>query len=101
MSALLQSFASIAKGLVPSLKPIMSPSTTQESFVIVGAGVFGTSTALHLAKAYPSASITLIDRTPFPCPLAASYDYQKVVRADYGNIFVCRARLLLIHCFHC
>lgn len=66
----------------------MSPASTQESYVIVGAGIFGTSTALHLAKAFPSASITLIDRTPFPCPLAASYDYQKVVRADYGNIFV-------------
>jgi sarcosine oxidase/L-pipecolate oxidase len=58
-----------------------------ESYLIVGAGVFGASSAYHLAKSIPSASITLVDRSPFPCPLAASYDWQKVVRPDYGDLF--------------
>ena len=65
----------------------MSPSAVNPSYIIVGAGVFGSSTAYHLAKALPSASITLIDRSPFPCPLAASYDVNKIVRADYGDKF--------------
>lgn len=65
----------------------MSPASTRESYLIVGAGVFGASSAYHLAKRLPSASITLIDRSPFPCPLAASYDWQKVVRPDYGDLF--------------
>ncbi|KAL8687403.1 MAG: hypothetical protein Q9218_006412 [Villophora microphyllina] len=65
----------------------MSPSASSPSFIIVGAGIFGASTAYHLAKAIPSASITLIDRSPFPCPLAASNDYNKIVRADYGDKF--------------
>ncbi|KAL8760160.1 MAG: hypothetical protein Q9184_003417 [Pyrenodesmia sp. 2 TL-2023] len=65
----------------------MSPSTAAPSFIIVGAGIFGASTAYHLAKAIPSAAITLIDRSPYPCPLAASYDYNKIVRADYGDKF--------------
>jgi sarcosine oxidase/L-pipecolate oxidase len=65
----------------------MSPPSTRESYLIVGAGVFGASSAYHLAKSIPSASITLVDRSPFPCPLAASYDWQKVVRPDYGDLF--------------
>jgi sarcosine oxidase/L-pipecolate oxidase len=65
----------------------MSPSATHTSHVIIGAGAFGAAAALSLAAADPSASIILIDRTPYPCPLAASHDYQKAVRADYGTKF--------------
>ena len=65
----------------------MSSAVTCPSYIIVGAGIFGASTAYHLAKAVPSAKITLIDRSSYPCPLAASYDYQKIVRADYGDKF--------------
>ncbi|KAL8714148.1 MAG: hypothetical protein Q9220_001876 [cf. Caloplaca sp. 1 TL-2023] len=61
--------------------------STQRSYLVIGAGVFGTSTALHLIEDDPSASITLLDRTPFPCPHAASHDINKIVRADYGDIF--------------
>lgn len=58
------------------------------SYVIVGGGVFGASTAYHLSRKHPKASITLIDRSPtFPCPLAASHDFNKIIRADYGSIF--------------
>ena len=61
--------------------------SAQPSHLIIGAGVFGVSTAYHLIKKYPEASIRLVDRTQYPCPLAASWDWNKVVRADYCDIF--------------
>ncbi|KPM41237.1 hypothetical protein AK830_g5306 [Neonectria ditissima] len=63
-------------------------SSTSESYVIVGAGVFGTSTALHLIRKYPNANITLVDRNAFDAPtkVAASWDWNKVVRSDYKDI---------------
>ena len=67
----------------------MAVSSVSESYLIVGAGVFGASTALHLSRNKPEASITLMDRAPFPDPIAASYDINKVVRADYEDIFYC------------
>jgi sarcosine oxidase / L-pipecolate oxidase len=71
--------------------------TSSTSYLIVGAGVFGTSTAYHLIKKYPNANISLIDRMPYPCPLAASWDWNKVVRADYGDIFYMEKALEAIH----
>ena len=62
-------------------------------YLVVGAGVFGASTAYHLSKAKPKANIILIDRTPFPCPIAASHDINKAVRADYGDVFYCKLGL--------
>ncbi|KAH7136255.1 FAD dependent oxidoreductase [Dactylonectria macrodidyma] len=61
---------------------------TSDSYVIVGAGVFGASTALHLIKKYPQANITLVDRNAFDAPtkVAASWDWNKVVRSDYNDI---------------
>ncbi|KAK7432504.1 hypothetical protein QQZ08_001069 [Neonectria magnoliae] len=63
-------------------------SATPDSYVIVGAGVFGTSTALHLIRKYPNAHITLIDRNAFDAPtkVAASWDWNKVIRSDYNDI---------------
>ncbi|KAI4656560.1 uncharacterized protein J4E78_006449 [Alternaria triticimaculans] len=61
--------------------------SSQPSYLIIGAGVFGVSTAYHLIKKYPEAHIQLIDRTQYPCPLAASWDWNKVIRADYGDLF--------------
>lgn len=65
----------------------MAPETT-DSYIIVGAGVFGTSTALHLIRKHPSASITLVDRNAFDAAtkVAASWDWNKVVRSDYKDI---------------
>lgn len=60
-----------------------------ESYLIIGSGVFGASTALHLSKETPTPKITLIDRLPYPCPIAASHDINKIVRSDYGDIFYC------------
>jgi len=62
------------------------PSDCEDSYVIVGAGIFGASTALHLISKYPSARVTLIDRTPFPCQVGASWDWNKVIRADYTKL---------------
>lgn len=62
------------------------------SYIIVGAGVFGVSTAYHLIKKYPNASITIVDRDAYDADtrVAASWDWNKVVRADYDDILYCR-----------
>ena len=69
----------------------MDPSNP--SYLIVGAGVFGASTALHIISSEQSASVLLVDRTPFPCPYAASHDINKIIRADYSDIFYTRLAL--------
>jgi sarcosine oxidase/L-pipecolate oxidase len=58
----------------------------QESILIVGAGVFGASTALHLSLGHPRCLIKLVDRGMFPNPRAASFDINKVARAGYEDI---------------
>lgn len=63
------------------------------SYIVVGAGVFGTSTALHLKLQYPDADVTLVDRHD-PDALtrpAASWDWNKVVRADYRDLTYCKS----------
>ncbi|KAJ5708679.1 hypothetical protein N7488_008480 [Penicillium malachiteum] len=59
---------------------------TEPEVLIIGAGVFGISTAYHLAKrsSNPS-SITILDRAPPPSGDAASTDVNKIVRADYSS----------------
>ncbi|KAE8376153.1 FAD dependent oxidoreductase [Aspergillus bertholletiae] len=64
----------------------------QSPIVIVGAGVFGLSSAIHLAKR-GFTDITLLDRQPYHETLydfdkgcdAASADCNKIVRAAYGD----------------
>lgn len=55
------------------------------NFVIVGAGVFGSSTAYHLARRFPDKRVLLVDRKR-PNPGAASSDYNKIIRADYKDV---------------
>lgn len=55
------------------------------SYIIIGAGNFGASTALSLLQRQPGASVTLIDTQPFPNPRAASHDVSKIVRDDYPD----------------
>ncbi|KAF2181691.1 sarcosine oxidase [Zopfia rhizophila CBS 207.26] len=63
-------------------------STTAPSILIIGAGIFGTSTAYHLSLTHPFPSkITVLDRSPFPSHHAASTDINKIVRADYTSRF--------------
>lgn len=66
-------------------------SSGKPSYLIVGAGVFGVSTALHLIQKYPHASVTIVDRDAFDADnrVAASWDWNKVVRADYDDIVYC------------
>lgn len=54
--------------------------------LIIGAGIFGISTAYHLAlqSSNPS-SITILDRASPPSIDAASTDINKIIRADYSN----------------
>ncbi|KUJ14545.1 FAD dependent oxidoreductase [Mollisia scopiformis] len=58
------------------------------TYIIVGSGVFGASTALYMIRKYPHASVTLIDRDNFTAAtrVAASWDWNKVIRADYNEI---------------
>lgn len=57
--------------------------------LIVGGGVFGTSTAYHLALTHADpSSITILDiSSSYPASRAASNDLNKIVRADYSNPF--------------
>lgn len=70
-----------------------------ESYIIVGSGVFGASTALYLIRKYPNASITLVDRDSYTAAtrVAASWDWNKVVRADYSDIFYAKLGLEAQH----
>lgn len=54
--------------------------------LIVGAGVFGLSTALHLAR-NGYRNITVIDRESIPSPYSAGCDLNKIVRAEYEDSF--------------
>ncbi len=81
-----------------SQKPLLSSLTIpaqRADYLIVGAGVFGASTALHLIRKYPGASVVLVDRNAFTAPtrVAASWDWNKVVRADYADITYMRLAL--------
>ncbi len=52
-------------------------------FLVVGAGIFGVTTALELhARGH---RVMLVDPGPIPHPLAASTDISKVVRMEYGT----------------
>ncbi|POR38313.1 L-pipecolate oxidase, partial [Tolypocladium paradoxum] len=70
-------------------------TSSTPSFLIIGAGVFGVSTAYHLVRAYPDVSVTLVDRDAFDADnrVAASWDWNKAVRADYDDIVYCQLAL--------
>ncbi len=53
------------------------------SILAIGAGVFGLSSAVELARR--GHSVTLMDPGPIPHPRAASTDISKAVRMDYGS----------------
>ncbi|KAI0378918.1 sarcosine oxidase [Hypomontagnella monticulosa] len=55
------------------------------SYLIIGAGCFGASTARALKQTHPDADVVLLDPSPFPNPAAAAHDYNKIVRAEYDD----------------
>lgn len=65
-----------------------SDDPLNSEILIVGTGIFGTSTAYHLSLSHPNPSrITVLDQGHIPSPLAASSDINKIVRADYSKAF--------------
>lgn len=71
----------------------MGSALPERSFLIVGAGCFGASTALYLSQTRPASKITLIDSTPFPNPSAAAHDLNKIIRADYPDLLYMKLAL--------
>jgi sarcosine oxidase/L-pipecolate oxidase len=71
-------------------RPVTAESP--QSYIIVGAGVFGASTALHLKRTKPLAKVILIDSLQ-PNPAAASFDLNKIIRADYRDVFYMKLAL--------
>ncbi|CAG9981073.1 unnamed protein product [Clonostachys byssicola] len=67
-------------------------STKPEHIIIVGAGIFGLSTAIHLARRGYT-NITVFDKQPYEKTLysyldgcdAASADINKIIRSAYGS----------------
>lgn len=56
--------------------------------LVIGAGVFGVTGAIELARR--GRRVTLIDPGPLPHPDAASTDISKIIRPDYGSdVFYC------------
>lgn len=81
--------------LHPPDRSLYHHHTTMDSqILIVGAGVFGISTAYHLAlQSTNPSSITILDWDPAPSPDAASTDVNKIIRADYSNSLYMRLGL--------
>lgn len=67
----------------------MGEVSHDESILIVGAGVFGLSTALALRERGFS-DITVIDRYPPPVPDGSSNDISRIIRPDYTDPFYSR-----------
>lgn len=51
-----------------------------DTIIIIGAGVFGLSTALAVARHHPSTKVTVIDRHTPPVQDGTSVDTSKILR---------------------
>jgi sarcosine oxidase/L-pipecolate oxidase len=61
----------------------------EKKILIIGAGVFGLSTALELSRREYS-NITILDRHTPPVPDGSSVDISRIVRPDYADEFYAR-----------
>lgn len=57
------------------------PKPFPESVIVVGAGVFGLSTALAISKRHPSTQVTVIDRLTPPVEDGTSVDTTRCIRS--------------------
>ncbi|KIW37728.1 uncharacterized protein PV06_10359 [Exophiala oligosperma] len=65
----------------------MAHSDQNSPMLVLGAGTFGLSTALHLHRAGYT-DITIFERAEsIPSQYSAAYDLNKIVRAEYENTF--------------
>ena len=64
-------------------------SSRPKQVLIIGAGVFGASTAYHLQSQINPPKVTLVDLSPYgdPTGLGASVDVNKIIRSDYSSPF--------------
>ncbi|KAF2008546.1 putative fructosyl amino acid oxidasesarcosine oxidase [Aaosphaeria arxii CBS 175.79] len=62
-----------------------SESKFAANVIIIGAGVFGLSTALAIANRHPSTSVTVVDRCTPPVPDGSSVDTTRCIRWDYPD----------------
>jgi sarcosine oxidase/L-pipecolate oxidase len=74
----------------------------EPSILIIGAGTFGTSTAVHLSKQYRDPTrITLLDRWAPDAPVgdkhAAAVDINRIIRTDYEAPLYCDLAHEAIH----
>ncbi|KAH3900656.1 FAD-dependent oxidoreductase [Saccharomycodes ludwigii] len=53
--------------------------------IIVGAGVFGLSTAYHASQHSSFSSILVIDKYDIPSPISAANDFNKIIRMEYTD----------------
>ncbi|VUC21237.1 unnamed protein product [Clonostachys rosea] len=63
----------------------MSSKPVPKSVLIVGAGIFGLSTALAIARRHPSTKVTIVDRLTPPVEDGTSVDTTRCIRTDYGD----------------
>ncbi|KAI1848425.1 hypothetical protein JX266_005731 [Neoarthrinium moseri] len=63
----------------------MSSVAVADSVIIIGAGIFGLSTALAISRRWPSAKVTIIDRLTPPVEDGTSVDTTRCIRADYAD----------------
>ena len=80
----------------------MTRQEEEPSLLIIGAGTFGTSLAVHASKAYTDASkITIIDRWSPDGPVqdknAAAIDINRIIRTDYTSPLYCNLANEAIH----
>ncbi|KAI1421243.1 hypothetical protein F5Y12DRAFT_38586 [Xylaria sp. FL1777] len=65
----------------------MNPVSKSDPIAIVGAGAFGLSTALHLARAGYSNILVLDKGATVPSPFSAANDINKILRVEYDDDF--------------
>lgn len=63
-----------------------TPIEKDSKILIVGAGVFGLSTGLALAR-QGYQNVKIVDRENIPSPFSAGHDLNKIIRAEYEDPF--------------